>query len=198
MIETMTYFFVELGITLLNIILLILSLVFYGKDTKTELDNQLDEIDNKINKHANEIGTAWANANSNCNFNKTLQWNYIYYVVLLFAAIFALATNEHNSKIPAVQILLIVGANMVFHVGMYLTIQIQVQIRRERLSVISIQYLIAYRIEDNAEIIKELNKRKNEAIFLFSHPYINFTLIMTTLIGYSICLYIIIKNTLSI
>lgn len=190
MCKPLFYLLNEIGVTLLNVGLITGSTIRLYQRSKKELNDQLKEIDKKEINHGKEIGTAWQNANSNLNFNKTLQWNYIYYVVLLFGAVVALTLTYESNLV--VQLILCFAVNLVFHVGLYLTIDIQLQIRRERLSIISIQLLLT----EKPKQIVELNSRKNHAVKFLYHPYITLTLILTVFAGYALALFLIIRNTI--
>ena len=130
---------------------------------------------------------SWQNANSNLNFNKNLQWNLTYYLLLLFGAIIALALRIRSSP-PVLRLLLFLAANVVFDVGFWLTWSLQHQIRRERLSIIN----STMRLVETDRERREIRERKRNATKLFSYPIITITVFGTLLAGYISALIVIV------
>ena len=115
-----------------NVVLIVIFVSRMIRGHKSSIVRQKLDIENKVDDYGQHIDTAWQNANSNINFNKNLQWNYIYYIVLLYASTMAISSTYNKTFLS--QLLLFIGANAIFHVGLYLTIDIQYQIIRERIS----------------------------------------------------------------
>ena len=185
------YFAIELKTTLLNLGLVAGALIILCQKCKHELKLQLEDFDKHRNQHNKEIGASLQNANSNLNFNKTLQWNYIYYAVLLYGPIIGLAISYREKAL--VQLILTIAANLVFNVGLYLTIDAQFQIRSERLSIIRIQLLLLSKRQHKER--SELNEAKRIGTKYLSHPHITLTVMITMIVGYLICLSLTMLNT---
>jgi hypothetical protein len=181
-------------ITLINVSLLILSLCRMIRKNNEEFEKARTDIRSprSIFSFGTHIDVALQNANSNLNFSKTVQWNYIYYVVLLFAGLFGIESQFGQDTI--VSIVNTLAANAILHIGIYLLIDITFQIRRERFSLFNLQLRIA-RKEKNRNEISDIEKRENSSEKLFSSPWISLTLILTILFGYTICMTIIILKS---
>ncbi len=95
----------------------------------------------------------------NLRFNKNIQWNIVYYCVLLFAAILGLkqviTINQKLSSVIHLIILLI--AALVFDISIFLIILIQFQIRNERLGILRLKIIESLQNND-LESTRKLRK----------------------------------------
>ncbi len=121
------------------------------------------------------------NANDNLNFNKNLQWNIINYVVLLFAAIIAIDTKFKVTSIFGFFELIIL--HLVTLIGLYLTWDLQYQLRRERFSIINCKMRLMNK--NNIYEYKEIREQKKIDKCVLSHPFITLTVTSIIFIGYT-------------
>lgn len=173
----------------------LLSIWSLAEEEAEKLDDQYADLRQTTLRDRNDAvgATAWQNANTNLNFNKTLQWNYIYYVLLLFAAIVAL--NDRRDIADPARLLLTVTACLVFHVGLYLSVKIQFDIRRERLSVIATQ--LAFTTTMSGTNLRRLLGEAKAARSFLSRPYITLTVLVTIFVGFAVTETLIVHHLVS-
>ena len=125
------------------------------------------------------------NATTNLDFTKTLQWNITYYAVLLYGAIIALTFRFGSNSIASNALVLV--TNALFHIALYLTLYIQYQIRRERISLNYIRQKLTPVCQTDKGNLSEKEKAKR----LFRHPLFTITVISTVVAGYVCAMAII-------
>jgi len=95
---------------------------------------QLKEIE-KQKTRDEDWAIHYAQGHNNLRFNKTLQWNLTYYSVLLFGGIIGFYMLLYNNITirPWMRITIAVISFLVVDFGIYLTTDLQFQLRRERI-----------------------------------------------------------------
>ena len=163
---------IVIDLYILYIFLLVLSL-----RENEDKSKQLEKIEKPLTPEEKEKWSLdYAQGHNNLRFNKNLQWNLTYYCILLFGGLigFHELLNNKIEKIPDwLMYTLTITALLIFDVGIYLTTDLQFQIRKERIGLYRYNYSFWYRCLITLVIWGTILIAFLSTVFIFFLPFLN-------------------------